>query len=127
MKIIDDEQFFEYQSEWFKTQFKKGDSSGVWIDFKGVEHAFKMDRYGSMFEDVTHIRKMLNEVGLKRLNNAISARRKRINQTDKKSVQLTLDKNVASKLKLMAETKGMTQSEIVEGMITGEIQMDLFK
>lgn len=127
MKIIDDEQFFEYQSEWFKTQFKKGDSSGVWVDFKGVEHAFKMDRYGSMFEDVTHIRKMLNEVGLKRLNNAISARRKRINQTDKKSVQLTLDKNVASKLKLMAETKGMTQSEIVEGMITGEIQMDLFK
>lgn len=127
MKIIDDEQFFEYQSEWFKTQFKKGDSSGVWIDFKGVEHAFKMDRYGSMFEDVTHIRKMLNEVGLKRLNNAISARRKRINQTDKKSVQLTLDKNVASKLKLMAETKGMTQSEIIEGMITGEIQMDLFK
>ncbi|MEJ6080894.1 ribbon-helix-helix domain-containing protein [Vibrio sp. 1-Bac 57] len=127
MKIIDDEQFFEYQSEWFKTQFKKGDSSGVWIDFKGVEHAFKMDRYGSMFEDVTHVRKMLNEVGLKRLNNAISARRKRINQTDKKSVQLTLDKNVASKLKLMAETKGMTQSEIIEGMITGEIQMDLFK
>lgn len=127
MKIIDDEQFFEYQSEWFKTQFKKGDSSGVWVDFKGVEHAFKMDRYGSMFEDVTHIRKMLNEVGLKRLNNAISARRKRINQTDKKSVQLTLDKNVASKLKLMAETKGMTQSEIIEGMITGEIQMDLFK
>ena len=127
MKIIDDEQFFEYQSEWFKTQFKKGNSSGVWIDFKGVEHAFKMDRYGSMFEDVTHIRKMLNEVGLKRLNNAISARRKRINQTDKKSVQLTLDKNVASKLKLMAETKGMTQSEIIEGMITGEIQMDLFK
>ena len=127
MKIIDDEQFFEYQSEWFKTQFKKGDSSGVWIDFKGVEHAFKMDRYGSMFEDVIHVRKMLNEVGLKRLNNAISARRKRINQTDKKSVQLTLDKNVASKLKLMAETKGMTQSEIIEGMITGEIQMDLFK
>lgn len=127
MKIIDDEQFFEYQSEWFKTQFKKGDSSGVWIDFKGVEHAFKMDRYGSMFEDVTHVRKMLNEVGLKRLNNAISARRKRINQADKKSVQLTLDKNVASKLKLMAETKGMTQSEIIEGMITGEIQMDLFK
>lgn len=127
MKIIDDEQFFEYQSEWFKTQFKKGDSSGVWIDFKGVEHAFKMDRYGSMFEDVTHVRKMLNEVGLKRLNNAISARRKRINQTDKKSVQLTLDKNVASKLKLMAETKGMTQSEVIEGMITGEIQMDLFK
>lgn len=127
MKIIDDEQFFEYQSEWFKTQFKKGDSSGVWIDFKGVEHAFKMDRYGSMFEDVTHVRKMLNEVGLKRLNNAISARRKRINQTDKKSVQLTLDKNVASKLKLMAETKGLTQSEIIEGMITGEIQMDLFK
>ncbi|MEJ6080891.1 hypothetical protein MT391_20525 [Vibrio sp. 1-Bac 57] len=127
MKIIDDEQFFEYQSEWFKTQFKKGDSSGVWIDFKGVEHAFKMDRYGSMFEDVTHIRKMLNEVGLKRLNNAISARRKRINQTNKKSIQLTLDKNVASKLKLMAETKGMTQSEIIEGMITGEIQMDLFK
>ncbi|MEJ6124007.1 ribbon-helix-helix domain-containing protein [Vibrio sp. 2-Bac 85] len=127
MKIIDDEQFFEYQSEWFKTQFKKGDSSGVWIDFKGVEHAFKMDRYGSMFGDVTHIRKMLNEVGLKRLNNAISARRKRINQTNKKSVQLTLDKNVASKLKLMAETKGMTQSEIIEGMITGEIQMDLFK
>ncbi|MEJ6080858.1 ribbon-helix-helix domain-containing protein [Vibrio sp. 1-Bac 57] len=127
MKIIDDEQFFEYQSEWFKTQFKKGDSSGVWIDFKGVEHAFKMDRYGSMFEDVTHIRKMLNEVGLKRLNNAISARRKRINQTDKKSVQLTLDKNIASKLKLMAETKGVTQSEIIEGMITGEIQMDLFK
>ena len=127
MKIIDDEQFFEYQSEWFKTQFKKGDSSGVWIDFKGVEHAFKMDRYGSMFEDVTHIRKMLNEVGLKRLNNAISARRKRINQADKKSVQLTLDKKVASKLKLMAENQNMTQSEIIAGMITGEIQMDLFK
>ena len=127
MKIIDNEIFFEYQSEWFKTQFKKGDLSGVWIDFKGVENAFKMDRYGAMFDDVKHVRKMLNEVGLKRLNNAISAHRKRINQTSKKSVQLTLDKNVASKLKIMAESKGMTQSEIIEGMITGEIQMDLFK
>ncbi len=127
MKIIDDKIFFEYQSEWFKTQFKKGISSGVWNDFKGVENAFKMDRFGTMFDDVKHARTMLNEVGLKRLNNAISARRKRIKQVSKKSVQLTLDKDVAFKLKLMAESKSMTQSEVIEGMITGELQMDLFR
>ena len=45
MKIIDDEAFFEYQTEWFKAQFQKGDPSGVWKDHKQVMFAYKMAQF----------------------------------------------------------------------------------
>jgi hypothetical protein len=127
MKIIDDEQFFEYQAEWFKTQFQKGTDSGVWLDFKGVQNAYKMDRLDSFFEDVKHLRAMLNETGLKRLNNAISARRKRLKKTGYKSIQLNVQDSVAQKFNVMCHEMNLTQSEMFERLISGEVQMDMFK
>lgn len=126
MKIIDDEQFFEYQSEWFKTQFQKGEESGVWVDFKGVSNAFKIDRFNNFFDDVTHLRTMLNDTGLKRLNNAISARRKRLKKTGYKSIQLNVQGLIADKFNLMCKEKNLTQSEMFEQLISGEVQMDMF-
>lgn len=126
MKIINDKQFFEYQSEWFKTQFQKGTAAGVWIDFKGVSNAFKLDRFEDFFEDVTHLRAMLNETGIKRLNNAISAHKKRLRKTGYKSIQLNVQDAIADKFNLMCRKKNMTQSEMFEKLISGEVQMDLF-
>lgn len=125
IKVIDDEQFFKYQTEWFKTQFNIGASSGVWRDFIGVQTSFKMDFDKDMFEDVKHVRYMLNEVGLKRLSNAVSAHKKRINQANKRSVQLTLDPSVALKLRQLALNQNMTQSEVVQQLLIGEVQIPI--
>jgi len=127
MKIIDDEQFFEYQTEWFKTQFQKGDESGVWVDFKGVQTAYKMDRLNDFFSDVRHLRSMLNDTGFKRLNNAISARKKRLKKTGYKSIQLNVQDGIADKFNLMCQEKNMTQSELFEQLISGEVQMNMFR
>lgn len=126
MKIIDDEQLFEYQTDWFKAQFQKGEVSGVWLDFKGVQNAYKMDRLNNFFDDVRHLRAMLNETGLKRLNNAISARKKRLKKTGYKSIQLNIQSSIADKFNLMCKERNLTQSEMFEQLISGEVQMDMF-
>lgn len=126
MKIIDDEMLFDYQKEWFKTQFKGEENSGVWNDFKSVDVAYKMSR-DDFFDDVKHLRTMLNGIGLKRLNNAISARRKRMRRKNYKSIQINVEEAIADKFNTMCAEKNMTQSELFENMIRGEVQMSLFK
>jgi len=69
---------------------------------------------------------MINEVGLKRLNNAISARRKRDKKTGYRSIQLNVQSAIAEKFNLMCTNKNLTQSEMFEKLISGEVQMDMF-
>ena len=126
MKIIDDEAFFEYQTEWFKAQFQKGDPSGVWKDHKQVMFAYKIDKKDGFFTEIYMLRDMLNDVGIKRLNNAISARKKRLRKTGSMSIQMNVPKAIADKFNLMCQKRNLTQSDMFEKLLTGEVQMDMF-
>ena len=120
MKLIENPEYFSVQITWFNTQISRVDSD-VWSDrYKDQEKISAIAKTACNYysgEELEALRAFLNETGLKRLNNSISAYKKR-QAGRKKPVQLSLLPKTAEKLSKLASDKKQTISEYVEEMVS---------
>ena len=116
MKLIDDERFLNVQVSWFEKQIKaiaidNWNVTGISEKDQKVKECLKHPPTIT-FDDLEGLRSLLNSTGLKKLSNTIASAKKRKN-SNKKSLQLMLDKNVISNLEKSAKSKGMSISEFI--------------
>ena len=119
MLLIDDPLYYPVQIKWFNSQISNI-ASDVWIDKWGKRKqieaiAIKSSNYYYESE-LKELRGYLNDTGLKRLNNSISAFKRR-QETRLKPVQLTLSPEAQNKLTKLRALTGETQSEYIENLI----------
>ena len=121
MKLINDKNFFDVQVNWFKKQMVSET-----IDYWKVTWLFEKDKKikeclidhtNITFCDLKNLRKLLNARGLKRLSNAIAVAKKRKN-SDKKCLQLMLDKEIILNINQLAKSKNLSVSEFITDSFT---------
>jgi predicted transcriptional regulator len=116
MKLIDDKSYLYVQINWFDKQIKSMDVANWEANTPNtkdvaVRECLK-DHVTPRTTDLEALRELLNATGLKKLSNTLASAKKR-NNSNKKSLQLMLDKNVISKLETTAKNKSMTISELI--------------
>ena len=130
MKIIENNEYYSVQSAWFIKQINAGDSenkASAWLDFKAAK--MSLSAYQANFEtefmghELRELRDFLSPVGLKRLNNAISAQIKRLKakESDHKVLSITVPESVALKFSEMCRQKNLTMSEMIEKLTEGGV------
>ena len=126
MRIIDDAKYFETQRKWFNTQIAKGNSSDCWLDFEGAKMALTALRNDELKQgewdelDLFRLRSFLNDTGIKKLNNAISAFKKREKKNlEQKQILVYLKSDTVRKLNRICKTQDLTQSDLLEILISG--------
>jgi hypothetical protein len=115
MKLIDDKSYLDVQVSWLDKQIKQIEIAS-W-NVKGIAEKDNkvnaiLNGYSVQEKHLGALRELLSVAGLKKLSNTIASAKKRKN-SNKKSLQLMLDKNVIYKLEETAKNQSMSISELI--------------